>query len=318
MGIFSRSEVVIIKESSDAKEYLEKLQILLAKASGDNKAKIEKEIAIVTAGIIGEENILFELKNSGMDLVVLHDLYINTQSGLSAQIDFLVIAPKCIYIIECKNLFGNIEINNSGDFIRTINYGKKYYKEGIYSPITQNERHMSVLKEIRGENKGFFARAFRNAVFDDFFKGVVVLANPKTVVNDKYAKKEVKNKVIRADQLIKYIKDTEAQSKELSSSLKDMMSIGQNYLDMNVKERPEYIDRFNSLTQETEVASLESEAEESQNDSKQSAINNDKTDMICPRCGSKLVLRTAKKGDNAGNQFYGCSSFPKCRYVKNL
>jgi len=97
-----------------------------------------------------------------------------------------------------------------------------------------------------------------------------------------------------------------------------MMSIGQNYLDMNVKERPEYIDRFNSLTQETEVASLESEAEESQNDSKQSAINNDKTDMICPRCGSKLVLRTAKKGDNAGNQFYGCSSFPKCRYVKNL
>lgn len=318
MGIFSRSEVVIIKESSDAKEYLEKLQILLAKASGDNKAKIEKEIAIVTAGIIGEENILFELKNSGMDLVVLHDLYINTQSGLSAQIDFLVIAPKCIYIIECKNLFGNIEINNSGDFIRTINYGKKYYKEGIYSPITQNERHMSVLKEIRGENKGFFARAFRNAVFDDFFKGVVVLANPKTVVNDKYAKKEVKNKVIRADQLIKYIKDTEAQSKELSSSLKDMMSIGQNYLDMNVKERPEYIDRFNSLTQETEVASLESEAEESQNDSKQSAINNDKTDMICPRCGSKLVLRTAKKGDNAGNQFYGCSSFPKCRYVKNI
>ena len=318
MGIFSRSEVVIIKESSDAKEYLEKLQILLAKASGDNKAKIEKEIAIVTAGIIGEENILFELKNSGMDLVVLHDLYINTQSGLSAQIDFLVIAPKCIYLIECKNLFGNIEINNSGDFIRTINYGKKYYKEGIYSPITQNERHMSVLKEIRGENKGFFARAFRNAVFDDFFKGVVVLANPKTVVNDKYAKKEVKNKVIRADQLIKYIKDTEAQSKELSSSLKYMMSIGQNYLDMNVKERPEYIDRFNSLTQETEVASLESEAEESQNDSKQSAINNDKTDMICPRCGSKLVLRTAKKGDNAGNQFYGCSSFPKCRYVKNL
>ena len=45
---------------------------------------------------------------------------------------------------------------------------------------------------------------------------------------------------------------------------------------------------------------------------------NDKGDMICPRCGSKLVLRTAKKGDNAGNQFYGCSTFPKCRYIKNL
>lgn len=39
--------------------------------------------------------------------------------------------------------------------------------------------------------------------------------------------------------------------------------------------------------------------------------------MICPRCGSELVLRTAKKGANVGNQFYGCSSFPKCRFVQN-
>ena len=39
--------------------------------------------------------------------------------------------------------------------------------------------------------------------------------------------------------------------------------------------------------------------------------------LICPWCGKELVLRTAKKGNNAGNQFYGCSGFPKCRYVKN-
>jgi DNA-directed RNA polymerase subunit RPC12/RpoP len=38
---------------------------------------------------------------------------------------------------------------------------------------------------------------------------------------------------------------------------------------------------------------------------------------ICPKCGSKLVLRTVKKGVNAGNQFYGCSNYPKCRYTTN-
>ncbi len=38
----------------------------------------------------------------------------------------------------------------------------------------------------------------------------------------------------------------------------------------------------------------------------------------CPRCGSELVLRTAKKGENPGNQFYGCSSFPKCRFTKQF
>ena len=37
---------------------------------------------------------------------------------------------------------------------------------------------------------------------------------------------------------------------------------------------------------------------------------------MCPRCGNKLVLRTAKRGDNAGKQFWGCSGFPKCRYVE--
>jgi len=39
---------------------------------------------------------------------------------------------------------------------------------------------------------------------------------------------------------------------------------------------------------------------------------------VCPRCGKMLVLRTAKRGNSAGNQFYGCSGFPKCKYVRNL
>ena len=36
---------------------------------------------------------------------------------------------------------------------------------------------------------------------------------------------------------------------------------------------------------------------------------------ICPKCGAKLILRTAKKGPNTGSQFYGCSNYPKCKYT---
>lgn len=315
MSIFSKPEVVVLKDSNDAKDYLQKLQDLLPKANGDVKEKIEKEIAIVNAGIYGEDNILFELKNSGMNLVVLHDLYIKTKSGLSAQIDFFVVAPKCIYVIECKNLFGNIEINNNGDFIRTINLGKRFYKEGIYSPITQNERHLNVLKEIRTENSNAFMRMFKNVTFEDFFKGVVVLANSKTVVNDKFAKKEVKNKVIRADQLIRFIKENEQNSKELSSSLKEMIACGQSYLDYNVEERPEYIEKYEELVNEVGTAEEPQIEKVIEPDPDAASSENE---LICPRCGSPLVLRTAKKGDNAGNQFYGCSAFPKCRYIKNI
>lgn len=33
----------------------------------------------------------------------------------------------------------------------------------------------------------------------------------------------------------------------------------------------------------------------------------------CPKCGSVMILRTAKSGSNAGNQFWGCSNYPNCR-----
>ncbi|WP_334039066.1 DUF2034 domain-containing protein [Alteromonas macleodii] len=37
---------------------------------------------------------------------------------------------------------------------------------------------------------------------------------------------------------------------------------------------------------------------------------------VCPKCSGELVERTAKRGPNAGNTFYGCSNFPKCRYTE--
>lgn len=38
----------------------------------------------------------------------------------------------------------------------------------------------------------------------------------------------------------------------------------------------------------------------------------------CPKCGSALLIRTAKSGAKAGKQFWGCSTFPKCRTMQNL
>jgi restriction system protein len=33
----------------------------------------------------------------------------------------------------------------------------------------------------------------------------------------------------------------------------------------------------------------------------------------CPKCGSEMVLRVARKGPYAGKKFWGCSRFPDCR-----
>ena len=38
----------------------------------------------------------------------------------------------------------------------------------------------------------------------------------------------------------------------------------------------------------------------------------------CPKCGSEMVLRVAKKGPNSGKKFWGCSKFPGCRVVVSV
>lgn len=38
----------------------------------------------------------------------------------------------------------------------------------------------------------------------------------------------------------------------------------------------------------------------------------------CPQCGAGMVQRTARKGGNAGGQFWGCAKFPACRGVRQL
>jgi restriction system protein len=38
----------------------------------------------------------------------------------------------------------------------------------------------------------------------------------------------------------------------------------------------------------------------------------------CPQCGHPMVLRTAQRGSQAGQQFWGCSQFPRCRGTERL
>ena len=37
----------------------------------------------------------------------------------------------------------------------------------------------------------------------------------------------------------------------------------------------------------------------------------------CPQCGSLMVRRTAKRGANAGSQFWGCPRYPNCRGIRS-
>jgi hypothetical protein len=251
MGLFNKlNGPVFIKETSDAEEQLAKLNMLYDKADGDVKKLIEQDIKMLNYGLAGEKSIIFELKNSFMPMLILHDLFLEHED-LKAQIDFLVITKKKIFILECKNLFGNIEVNSKGDFIRAIEFNGKRKKEGIYSPITQNQRHMDVLRRIRGDSKSnIISKGLFDLTFEANYKSVVVLANPKTVINMKYAKKDVKESIIRHDQLVNYLKSFNDDKILDSIPDKRMYEIAEEYLSYHKTNEVDYSKKYESLISE--------------------------------------------------------------------
>ena len=251
MGLFKKKiGPVFLKEDSDVTSFISKMETLRDKANDAIKKEIDTQIALARYGQVGESNVAYELKSSGMDMFILHDICLETDS-LSAQIDYLVITRKKVYVIECKNLIGNIEIDNAGNFIRTYELFGKRKKEGIYSPITQNQRHLRVIKEIGLANKKNIVtkKLFENA-FDENYISLVVLANPKTYLNAKYAKKEIKEQVIRADQLIARIKQLDDGADAAEKSEKEMQELANFFLDNNHSDHSDYSRKYEKMVTE--------------------------------------------------------------------
>ncbi|MBP3206238.1 MAG: NERD domain-containing protein [Lachnospiraceae bacterium] len=310
MGFFDKmTGPVFLKEDSEAEKQLAALKEIQNQLSEENEI-LEREIKLVEAGIYGEKQIQFELENSHIPMYVLHDLYLE-HKGLSAQIDYLVVTRKHIYVLECKNLYGNIEIDNKGNFIRSFSYGKKTGKEGIYSPITQNNRHLELIKAIRMETKtNILTRTLFEKGFDKNYRPIVVLANPKTVLNDKFAKKEIKNMVIRADQLVEYIKSMDRDDDTETMSEKQIEALARFFAEKTQNNPTDYVSKYREMVKIFEINT---------DNSVDVKVNEQGEDIpVCPKCGAKMILRTAKRGENIGKNFYGCSMYPKCKEIINI
>lgn len=122
----------------------------------------------------------------------MHDLRLEFEDYV-AQLDFVVVSNKFICILETKKLSGNISIDQDGNFVRVIKnkYGREY-KEGFYSPITQNARHIDIVKYILSKELNINNMPILS---------LVVMANPKTIINKNKCPVEIENKIIKYDQI---------------------------------------------------------------------------------------------------------------------
>jgi hypothetical protein len=297
MAFFDKmTQPVILKEDSSLDEQLRQLTELSKKSlPADIRKQIEEDIRCIKAGKNGEEKLLYELKNSHIPMFVLRDICIEADD-MSAQIDFVIIARNLSFVIECKNLYGNIEIDSNGNFIRTMQYGKRFQKEGIYSPITQNQRHVDLIQHIRQKDKNFLVKKIVKVAFDYFYRSVVVLTNPQTVLNTEKAPKEIIDKVIRADRLIEYIKKEESKIIGFDSSEAEMCNFAQRFLALHKNQDRDYTQKY----------------------LKSASVITEDNHPTCSKCGAPMTIQTAKKGQYAGKKFFGCSNYPKCRNIVNL
>lgn len=86
-------------------------------------------------------------------------------------------------------------------------------------------------------------------------------------------------------------------AKEYSQQMKHRLELWDN------NSLEEYVRMFTGMQ---EISHIQKEALEAEHN------------ILCEKCGSPMILREAHKWEHQGEQFYGCSNFPKCRHIVNI
>jgi restriction system protein len=71
-------------------------------------------------------------------------------------------------------------------------------------------------------------------------------------------------------------------------------------------------------TERLATARIEERGRQRRADQADSRDRAEKDGPVCPKCGRPMALRTARKGKNAGSQFWGCCGYPKCKGIRQI
>ena len=252
---------------------------------------------------------------------ILRNLYLPTEEGGTSEIDLIYITQKGILVIESKNYSGWI-FGRQYDQYWTQSL-PNHSKNRFYNPIRQNYNHIKWLQQYLELDIPLFS--------------FIVFSERCTLKN--ISLKDDSVFVMKRNDLRSYIKKvwkdhpdalTPEQITQISEKLFPLTQVDAAQKAAHIEAIRQKFDLEAVVSEPlpTEPAPPEPAPEPP---AEQSVVpdvpsvpeppepsDSKKKKKVCPRCGAKLTLRTAKRGNNAGNQFYGCSAFPKCRYIMNI
>ena len=235
----------------------------------------------------------------------LFNCYLPRDNDDTTEIDVLMLFRSGLYVFESKNYSGWIFGSEKGrTWTQTLPQGRRAHKEHFFNPIMQNNLHIKCLK---------------NLLQDETIPvhSIIVFSERCTLKKVAVFSKNVL--VINRDQVYETVLDIDSNitSGLTPDKVIELYEKLYPYSQTSMDIRQAHIDRINSRI---EQKNQEKEVTPTQTDDQTNVemIAEAEEQTICPKCGAPLILRMAKKGKNAGQNFYGCSSFPKCRYIQNF
>lgn len=234
---------------------------------------------------------------------ILRNVYLPKDDGTTSEVDVLFITQKGIFVIESKNYSGWIFGDEKGKYWTAMLANKT--KNQFYNPILQNKSHIKWMANYVGPDIPLFSLI----VFSERCE----LKKVNLISEDLY--------VIKRDKVYATVKQIwdksrdalqDSQVEELFTQLEKLTNVDEAIKTAHIENIEKNYKRTDS-NKNVEDVNETMPSETSKTESVGNLAVGEK--KICPQCGAELVLRTAKKGSNAGNKFWGCSSFPKCKYI---
>lgn len=273
----------------------------------------------------------------------LFNVYIPKGNGETTEIDVLMICTKGIFVFESKNYSGWIfGSENRKYWYQTLRSGrKKSLKETFYNPVMQNRSHIKHLNDFLDEHIPMYSVIV--------FSERCVLMNVQIQSSDIHVIKRYDvDSVVSSicDQSSNDVLNVDAIS-ELYNKLYKYTQIDENEKTQHIANIQANLNTTYATPKEPTEITWESEAiqhelaeksdilqvvtEHQECSTPQKAEHSHSVEIEnskgiphevqvnkCPQCNGNLVIRTASRGKNVGKQFYGCSNYPKCKYILNI
>jgi len=242
-------------------------------------------------GLAGEFETWEQLKSLPGYKKSLFNCYIPKRNGGTTEIDFILIHETGIYIFESKNYGGWIYGSENRRFwLQTLPRGRRgIQKNTFFNPVIQNKIHMKWLTRYVN-------------LKPDYFNTYVVFSERCTL--KKIDVDSVRHRVVYIGQLFSEMTE---HIRESSNILTDE-EVDALYMKLQPLTKVNEEERFRHVQNIRENVEPVKLSEFKANPYK----------VRCPSCGSRLVIRHAKRGKYAGSKFLGCPNYPRCRYTRDV